>query len=516
MPRSGKTRRVLSNDDGWLIGHAEYPLTPEKMWDDMVGPHVGTPIDGFLWSLGGHDVWDFETEIGERADRAYEGTDDSSAQNRSANLKYLIENHGGPITVIADLCQKAGMDFFPSYRMNEHYDMDESSPGFSRLRRENPHLLIGRGEELPQPSIEWGIRTGLDYAVAEVRSYMASMILETVERFDVAGVELDFMRHPAFFRIEEARANRYLITDLLHYVRRRMDEISNERNKPLDLIVRVPPTIADCHRIGLDVLAWIEEDLVDVVVAGGGFIAFEAPIREFVEAAEGTHTQIYGPLEALRPTVDRRVIRGAASRYWDAGVDGLYLFNYYSMAHEWKQDFLSGLLDREKLSRLDKVYETDDRSRFTGTSQLHFSFLNAIPTTQIPVGIDETLSDRGAVVRMEIPEEFDGARTRLSLLFENLGANDEVELSLNGTSLAWGDGDRSFDTWTREGYVDSWSSYPTKTETTIIPGEHVTFEIGSPPLARGINELEVRLVSPDPNRSGKLVLNKEAVSMSYR
>ena len=108
-----------------------------------------------------------------------------------------------------------------------------------------------------------------------------------------------------------------------------MDEIGEERGKGLDLMVRVPATIERCERLGLDIHEWVEGYLVDVVVAGGGFIPFEMPIREFVDLAEGTETLIYGCLEAYRPAVDELTLRAIAARYWDAGVDGLYLFNFY-------------------------------------------------------------------------------------------------------------------------------------------------------------------------------------------
>ena len=39
----------------------------------------------------------------------------------------------------------------------------------------------------------------------------ADVILETIERFDVDGVELDFMRHPGYFKVEQAISNAYLM-----------------------------------------------------------------------------------------------------------------------------------------------------------------------------------------------------------------------------------------------------------------------------------------------------------------
>ena len=62
--------KIFSNDDAWMLGFTNPPLTPDKMWEDMIKPHIGSPIKGFMWSVGGHDIWDFETNIGERSDQA--------------------------------------------------------------------------------------------------------------------------------------------------------------------------------------------------------------------------------------------------------------------------------------------------------------------------------------------------------------------------------------------------------------------------------------------------------------
>ena len=100
------------------------------------------------------------------------------------------------------------------------------------------------------------------------------------------------------------------MTDMVRKIRRRTDEIGDERGKGLDLMVRVPATIERCEHLGLDIRQWIDEYLVDVVVAGGGFVPFEMPIKEFVDLADGTDTLIYGCLEAYRPAVDEMTLRG--------------------------------------------------------------------------------------------------------------------------------------------------------------------------------------------------------------
>ncbi len=521
MPRSGKTRRVMSNDDGWILGETPVPITPKIMWDRMIGPHEGSPIDGFLWSIGGHNVYTYETEIGEFPGEGC-GELDERHQRQADNLRHLIENHGGPVTVIAELCRLAGMDFFPSVRMNEHYDIDESSPSYSRFRREHPQYLIGRGEDIPGPTLEWGIRTGVDYAVPQVREHMTNIIVELLSRFDVDGIELDYMRHPAFFRIEEAYANRHLMTDMIRDVRGQMDRISQDKGKPLDLIVRVPPTLRDCERTGLDVAAWITDDLVDILIAGGGFIGFEMPMRQFVEAASGTSTQVYGCLEGLRPNVDELTMRAMAARYWEHGVDGLYLFNYYSMPQEWKRDVLGRLVDVDTLARLEKRYEMDQRGNVRTTRQLGYSFQNAIPATQVPLALQTTSVGPSTVVRMDIADDLetaasDGAlgRCTLGLLFESLCPGDRIDIHLNGTSLDWADAARGSDGWTRAGYAPGWNGFPSKLTTEPVPGDTVEWQVGAPPLKRGVNEISVRLTSLDPAHDNGPVLKDVRVWVRY-
>ena len=33
--------KIFSNDDAWILGFTNPPLTPDKMWEDMIKPHIG-------------------------------------------------------------------------------------------------------------------------------------------------------------------------------------------------------------------------------------------------------------------------------------------------------------------------------------------------------------------------------------------------------------------------------------------------------------------------------------------
>lgn len=263
-----KNRLIVSYDDGWIMSNMTAPVTPETIAEMMVATYPGSPIDGVSWCVGNSETFEFETQVGERTEDCYDHFESSTELWMHRNLYSLVDYCGGPLTEINHLFTEAGIDVFPSMRMDSHYDIAYSSPRHGKFRREHPEWLIGQPyEEIPFPTMERAIARGVDYKFPGVREYILNIVNELIERFHIAGVELDYFRHPAFFRIEEAYANRYLMTDFVRQVRRRLDEAGKERGKHLDLLVRMPPSPYDSKRIGLDIEVWIKEGLVDIAAA---------------------------------------------------------------------------------------------------------------------------------------------------------------------------------------------------------------------------------------------------------
>ena len=496
--------RIMVNDDGWIMGAYGPPLTPDILREKMIDPYEDSPVDVFLWSVGGHDVYDFETDVGERFGYGYsdEALGGQMCERRD-NLRFLCDNHGGPVTVISQLCREAGMRFFPSVRMNEHYDIDEMAPNYGQLRRTKPHLLIGLpGEAIPKGTLEWGIRTGLNYAVPDVREYMLKIIFELVEEFEIDGIELDFMRHPAFFRVEEAFAQRHLITEMVRLVRAKLDTVGSIRHSHIDLAVRVPPTLTDSRRIGLDAEEWVREGLVDILIAGGGFIPFEMPIASFVGLANESSSRVFGCFEGLRPLLDKEALRAVATRYWAHGVDGLYFFNYYSMPSDWKKNFLSELVDPSAMVEKNKQYQIDSSGRSEPTSQLGFSFSNAIPKAQLPVCLRETPSGCGLVLFIDLSDDIkvnSPDRCILGFNFESMINEQLLSLSFNGCPIDWQADQQNPHLWSTTQYNADWDKYPSRVKETLgDDGWQVEFKIFPSALEAGVNELELTMQKGNP------------------
>ena len=432
-----KQAEIFVNDDGEIINQKEHLLKLSDLKNKMIDTYQDTPLTTLLWSVGGHEVYDYETEIGERIGNGYENPDEST-KIRAANLQSLIDECGGPVTGLSKLCHEAGIKFFPSLRMNEHYEIDVNSPTYGRFRRERPDLLIGRpGERLEKGTLEHGIRTGMDFAFAEVRNHRLSIIAELVEKFDVDGIELDWFRHPAFFRVEEAYQNRHLATDLIKKVKDKIDNVIESTGRDVKLAVRVPPTLHDSARIGLDVEEWMKKELVDIVIAGGGFIPYSTPIDEFVAIAKNTDIKILGCIERLRPTKDNDEVRGIASQYLSKKSDGIYLFNYHSIDTEWKHSMLNEIASLDNLKSSNKKYQIDNFTRRNYFSQLGAAFSNAIPKVQLPITFDNNDSelDLSISISEPLPQEPDSkVKISVSINVENLHQSDTINLIINNNS----------------------------------------------------------------------------------
>jgi hypothetical protein len=518
---SRKNRLIISNDDGWIMSNMTSAVTPKTIADRMVDTYPGSPVGGISWCVGNSETYEFETDVGHR-------TGDGDAQFETPrehwmqrNLYSLIESCGGPLTEINRQFTQAGIDVFPSMRMNSHYDIAYAAPGHGKFRREHPEWLIGQPyEQIPFPTLEHAIARGLDYKFPGVREHMLEVIFELIERFDIAGIELDYFRHPAFFRIEEAYANRYLMTDFVRHIRQRLDAAGKDRGKHLDLLVRVPSSPYDAKRIGLDIEVWIKEGLVDIVAGGGGFLAFEQPIRDFVELAANTDCLIYGSFEAMRWALDEPVLYALAARFWEAGVDGFYLFNYFNTPNQWKRRVLSNMVDRKRLPRLNKQYELDHSDRINAKEAHVGAFRYASAWASLPVFLEETQPGGGSVLSLDIADDVEGAKTTgaladcsLHLGFDGITEDDLLDVQLNGHSLSWASHQLSHDGWQHT--VFDGQVYHTTLSQETREGMLITFDVTDAPITKGENELIVRLIKGELPHFKPVTLNEVRLHIHY-
>ena len=120
------------------------------------------------------------------------------------------------------------------------------------LDKDCPLTGIGYAEKFGD-SYAW------DYGHSETRRHIVAVLTEMLDRYELDGLELDFMRHALFFRRCKQASSALLMTELLRKLRAEVDRVSKKKGRPIVLAVRVYPSLAQNEKIGLDPRTWIKQ-----------------------------------------------------------------------------------------------------------------------------------------------------------------------------------------------------------------------------------------------------------------
>lgn len=205
---------------------------------------------------------------------------------------------------------------------------------------------------------------GLDYTRPEVRDCYMALVKETLDRYDIDGLELDFMREPYLFSKGEEAAGGKILTGWIGEVRGLVDQAAIGRNHPIRLGVRVPCQPDVALALGLDAPTWAREGLVDLVTVAPRWrtMTFDFPMHRWRQLL-GDRVTLAGGLEvryqpysgAAVVAMDPENAVGAAVAVLSGEADVVYLFNYFQNAR-WPLAQYQGLLSKfsslEELSQL--------------------------------------------------------------------------------------------------------------------------------------------------------------------
>lgn len=358
-PRATAVTNFLGKRVSYVIGDANYP------------PTEATTVFYCTWGIG-MGLFTHHTQKGKLMALTDGGFDD----NRTGILHGLTPPVD-PLTEVILAGKAAGKEVFWSLRMNDTHDAS-SDPDDVLLFEYNDfkwdHIYYGDDSELHadeylladfQERSGW---SGFNYAVPEVRDLVFGFIQEVCQNYDIDGFELDFFRHPVFFRTtrvgsdctpEEMR----VMTQFIARVRAMAEDEGNKRNRPILISVRVPDDADYCRKIGLDVDEWLENDCVDFLVLGGYY-----QIHNWEDgvawAREYPGVKVYPSLDdcrladaeavTIRETVE--AYRGRAAEALNAGMDGVYTYNLWPNRSNPRHQLWNQMGDPDVLEPLNKDY----------------------------------------------------------------------------------------------------------------------------------------------------------------
>lgn len=294
---------LLNSDCGTPVFYKfDAPMNEDQLCS-VLNDLPGTQVEAFLPcpQFSDDQFW-FPTRVAE----AYDGRhvrdgqfEDKNFKRVAGNVRSLNERNIDPMQVWQRQSHRHGLLFIPSLRMNDiHKDYIDRWPSLrSNWERARTHLLIG--DAIPAwYSAPYKYTWAMDYAHTEVRQRKLDIITEICTRYDVDGFEMDFLRHTFYFRRGEEAEGAKRMNDFVESVRKRLDEIGEKKGKRLRLLVRVPPQVAECRQIGLDVSTWMRSNWVDMVIPmSPGYLDMDADVAAFVQLANGSRCKVAGGLE---------------------------------------------------------------------------------------------------------------------------------------------------------------------------------------------------------------------------
>ena len=189
---------------------------------------------------------------------------------------------------------------------------------------------------------EWRLAYGLDYEQPDVREYYLKLVREICDRYDIDGLELDFVRFWLYFREGRQHLGVPLITAFIEEVHRAVRAAEQRVGHPVKLCVRVPSTPWIAKRHGLDAVTWAKTGLVDLIVVSPFWpsVDSDVPIETWKGLLIGTNVPIAVGLESgMHSGVANRVVtpeelRGVIASGLHRGADAVYFFNLFTSPYQ--------------------------------------------------------------------------------------------------------------------------------------------------------------------------------------
>lgn len=274
------------------------------------------------------------------------------------HAKMLHDKGIDPYQVWIKRCRERGISPWLSPRMNDCHNADHKNPFRStNFWREHDEYHCEPGYR----GMDWN-RATFNFALQPVQDYTFAIIKEQLDRYDVDGYELDFMRFSDHFPRGTGLKNSFHLDRFVKRVKSYVDRKSKERGHPILLGVRVASTPKAACSKGCDVGKWVREGWVDWVCASTYWETpcYDMPVKEWREwfgdradkvmiLAGTDHGVGSTPWNqgGVRLDMEMKYYAGFADVLWSKGVDGLYLFNIPYLEDELKKVCRLGLFPED-------------------------------------------------------------------------------------------------------------------------------------------------------------------------
>ena len=338
-------RRIYFNEDNHhFYRHPPEDMTPEGV-DRLVDTYAeNTQVAGILFCVNlQRALFDSKTWETFWADHDPRKGDDQPAIRREHGIhSHLLLRERGIDQFERWLarCRHHDVEGWLTMRMNDCHGLGEYAfriPGAPAWTQEWPSTWWRDRPDLRRAPYRYerSWEGAFDYGQAEVREHHLKLIEELLERYDMFGLELDWMRWGMLFKPGHEREGRELLTGFVRDVRRLADKAAVRLGHPVQLAHRIPACPESALTLGFDAITWAKEGLADMLTLscflGGTWNDLPMDIWRAMTGGKVkllAHVEPHaGPTPEKIMLNDYDLMHGAAASALHRGADGVYLFN---------------------------------------------------------------------------------------------------------------------------------------------------------------------------------------------
>lgn len=434
-------------------------------------------------------------------------------------MDVLLAAGHDPYGLVVERLNGAGIAVVPNMRMNDHHGAPHMWTDWERAHQE---WSLGENRGLWQSYQTPGDRgwreigdlRQMDYAVEGVRQRRLAILREIVERYPVAGLQLDFGRSAPYLsepKSEKAQA----MTQFMREVRALLDQAGQQRDQHLLLGAAVPWDIDYCLAEGLDVKTWLAEGLLDYVAPGEWFyVDYNIPYADWSALTKDTACKVYPMLMSnVAPTTavtdgkrvwlgddtqefDQPKIHALVESAYSQGADGIMFYNFYVRAFGKEMyPLLRTWIDPTQLATKPRHYFYARRLKYLPTEYYSFGLPDGYAPGEIEAFTPFVLDNVGDEMsyHLRFGSRLDGQRALFQFKLRELGDGDDIVVSLNGMVI---DADLVL------------FRFCEPPDAPAFRFARWQARLGTPPLLIGDNRIEVKLVVRDPERTGPVQIGE--------
>jgi hypothetical protein len=253
------------------------------------------------------------------------------------NLRLLSRRGVDQFAIWLERSKQLGIENWLTMRMNDSHGLKEADQEMvdcSHYKWPSQKWRNGRHLRRAPYRSERSWEGSYNYGLPEIREHHLALIKELFERYDMFGLELDWMRWGMMFAPGFEREGQRVLTEFVGRVRELADAAETRYGHPIKLAHRVPSHPESCLNYGFNVIEWGERGWVDMLtvssfLGGNEFDPQIALWRKLLpkDTLLNAYVSTFGATYPGNTVISDDFLRGAAAGALSCGADSLYLFN---------------------------------------------------------------------------------------------------------------------------------------------------------------------------------------------